>query len=169
MFGFWHGRRHACGDGEACGAHRDHGGHPGEQGHGPPWARHGGPFGGDGGGGGDDFGGSFGVRRPLRFLAFKLELDDAQVAELATILDTLKTERAQAAVDHRRTTSALADAVGGDVFDQAKAKGAGDERVRSAERVQSTVVRAVERIHAILKPEQRAKLAYLLRTGALAM
>jgi Spy/CpxP family protein refolding chaperone len=164
MFGFWHGRRHACGTGEACGAHFGHGGHHGEHGHGPPWGR----FGGDGGGG-DDFGGSFGVRRPLRFLAFKLELDDAQVALLATILDTLKTERAQAAVDHRRTTSALADAVGGDVFDQAKAKGAGDERVRSAERVQGAVVQAVERIHAILKPEQRSKLAYLLRTGALVM
>jgi Spy/CpxP family protein refolding chaperone len=166
MFGFWHGRRHACreGEGEACGAHFGHGGHGGA-----PWARHGAPFGGDGAGGGDDFGGSFGVRRPLRFLAFKLELDDAQVAELATILDTLKTERAQAAVDQRRTTSALADAVGGDVFDGAKAKGAGDERVKSAERVQAAVVQAVGRMHGLLKPEQRAKLAYLLRTGALAM
>ena len=37
---------------------------------------------------GDDFaGGAFGVRRPLRFLAHKLDLDDRQVAELARILD----------------------------------------------------------------------------------
>jgi Spy/CpxP family protein refolding chaperone len=109
------------------------------------------------------------VRRPLRFLAFKLELDEAQVAELATVLDTLKTERAQAAVDQRRTTSALADAVGGEVFDEAKAKSAGEERVKSAERTQAAVVQAVGRIHHLLKPEQRAKLAYLLRTGALLM
>src|SRR5207244_3357986 len=51
----------------------------------------------------DDFGtGGFGVRRPLRFLAHKLDLDDRQVAALARILDALKTERAQAEVDRRR-------------------------------------------------------------------
>src|SRR5205814_3650978 len=54
---------------------------------------------------GDFGGGPFGVRRPLRFLAHKLELDDRQVGELARILSDLKTERAQAAVDHRRSTS----------------------------------------------------------------
>src|SRR4051794_11042238 len=47
---------------------------------------------GGGGDGGD--GGGFGVRRPLRFLAYKLELDDRQVSELARILNELKTERA---------------------------------------------------------------------------
>src|SRR6266516_814830 len=56
-------------------------------------------------------GGPFGVRRPLRFLAYKLELDERQVEELARILDELKTERAQADVDSRRTLTALADAV----------------------------------------------------------
>lgn len=45
-------------------------------GHGP----HGEGFEGGLGGG---FGGTFGVRRPLRFLAYKLELDEKQVAELA--------------------------------------------------------------------------------------
>ena len=46
--------------------------------------------------------GGFGVRRPLRFLAWRLQLDDAQVTTLAAILNELKTERAQAAVDDRR-------------------------------------------------------------------
>jgi Spy/CpxP family protein refolding chaperone len=105
----------------------------------------------------------------LRFLAYKLELDEGQVAGLATVLDALKIERAQAAVDQRRTTSALADALGGETFDEGKAKAAGDERVKSAERVQVAVVQALGRIHALLRPEQRAKLAYLLRTGALLM
>src|SRR6266852_4606704 len=67
------------------------------------------------------FGGGFGVRRPLRFLAHKLALNDRQVGELARILDELKTERAQAEVDRRRTLSAFADAVAGDTFDSAKA------------------------------------------------
>jgi Spy/CpxP family protein refolding chaperone len=105
----------------------------------------------------------------LRFLAFKLELDDAQVTELATVLADLKTERAQAAVDQRRTTSALADVVAAEAFDESKARAAADERVKSAERLEGAVARAIGRIHALLKPEQRSKLAYLLRTGALSM
>ncbi|MFY9551700.1 MAG: hypothetical protein WAU32_11155, partial [Thermoanaerobaculia bacterium] len=69
-------------------------------------------------------GGAFGVRRPLRFLAYKLELEEAQVSELAKILDEIKTERAQAAVDHRRALSAFAEAISGEAFDAARA-GAG--------------------------------------------
>ena len=65
------------------------------------------------------------MRRPLRFLAYKLELDERQVAELARILDELKTERAQAEVDRRRSLSGFADAVGGSTFDAARAGGSG--------------------------------------------
>src|SRR5262245_30454456 len=83
---------------------------------------------------GDDLRAAFGVRRPLRVLAFKLQLDDAQIGELARILDELKTERAQAEVDGRRTVSAFADAVGGDSFDDAKASEGAALRVKSAER-----------------------------------
>jgi Spy/CpxP family protein refolding chaperone len=144
MMAWWHARRHAaCGEGASCGPHEWQGWHAG------PYGRH-------GGGGGEDFGGgNFGVRRPLRLLA--------------TILDELKIERAQAAVDQRRTTAALAEAVAGEVFDEAKAKGAADERVKSNERVQAAVARALGRIHALLDTEQRSKLAYLLRTGALSI
>src|SRR5262245_49330028 len=46
-------------------------------------------------------GGQFGVRRPLRFLAYKLGLSEPQVSEMARILNDLKTERAQSAVDDR--------------------------------------------------------------------
>jgi len=112
-------------------------------------------------------GGGFGVRRPLRFLAFKLGLDESQVAELAKILDELKTERAQAAVDDRRAITAIAEAVSADSFDEAKAKSAASVRVKSSETLQNSVNRAMARIHAILNPDQRAKLAYLIRTGAL--
>jgi Spy/CpxP family protein refolding chaperone len=161
---FWAARR-----GAHCGHSRDshdegasfgpHGG-----GH-----RHGGHHGGHGGDGDDLGGGSFGVRRPLRFLAYKLDLDDAQVTELAAILAELKTERAQAAVDERRTTSALADVIAGESFDEAKAKSVTGDRVKSTERVEEAVAKALGQIHKLLKAEQRAKLAYLLRTGALSM
>jgi Spy/CpxP family protein refolding chaperone len=162
VFGFW---RHRHDQGHDFGPHRA-GCHEGGCG---PQGWHAAPHGG-GGGGGDDFGGGgFGVRRPLRFLAYKLDLEEEQVTELASILNELKTERAQASVDLRRTTSALADAVAAESFDEAKAKAAADERVKSDERVQSAVARALGRIHKLLKPEQRAKLAYLLRTGALSI
>src|SRR5258708_34716302 len=75
MLAWWHARRHgAWGDG-GCGPESPESvfaqGHPG----GGPWGWHGG---GGGHGGGDESGAGFGVRRPLRFLAFKLDLDDAQ-------------------------------------------------------------------------------------------
>ncbi len=115
-----------------------------------------------------DFGsGAFGVRRPLRFLAFKLDLDERQVAELAKILSELKTDRAQAEVDSRRTLSAFADAVAGEQFDEARAKEGGTLRVGSAELLRDAVIRALGKIHALLDAEQRERLAYLIRTGTL--
>src|SRR5262249_22089471 len=79
--------------------------------------------------------GAFGGRRRLRVLALQLDLDEQQVTELARILDDLKTERAQAEVDGRRSTAAFADALGGEAFDAEKAASAGAMRVASAERL----------------------------------
>ena len=140
-----------CGSG--CGPRRGHG----------PHAEH--RF---AGGHDEDFGGgAFGVRRPLRFLAWKLELEEAQIAELAKVLDDLKTERAQAAVDNRRSTSAFAEGISGEAFDETKVAEAAALRVQTAERLRDAVVKALRRIHAALDPEQRERLAYLIRTGAL--
>jgi hypothetical protein len=107
-------------------------------------------------------GGSFGVRRPLRFLAHKLDLDDAQVEELAHVLSELKTERAQAAVDHRRTVAGFADVIAGETFDETRVGAVAAERVKSAERLRDALVKALGRI-------QRARFAYLIRTGALSL
>ena len=144
-------------------------------------AHHGcGVAGGGGGGGGrgerfaappgDDFGhwgggGGLGVRRPLRFLAHKLDLTEAQVAVLARILDELKTERAQAEVDNRRTVSAFADAVEGAEFGEPRAREGADLRVKAAERLRDAVTLALSRIHAMLEEDQRKRLSYLIRTG----
>jgi hypothetical protein len=121
--------------------------------------------------GGDDLGGggSFGVRRPLRFLAYRLNLNETQVEELAKILDELKTERAQAAVDDRRVTSGFADALGLDQFDAVKAADAGTLRLKSAERLRDAVLKALARMHTVLDSQQRAQLAYLIRTGTLSI
>jgi Spy/CpxP family protein refolding chaperone len=164
MVSWWRARQASCGDGGGCG---------------PGWGARqwagGYGRGGYGGGGSDEGegegfgGGAFGVRRPLRFLAYKLELDDRQVAELARILDELKTERAQAEVDRRRSLSAFADAVAGDTFDDAKAKQAAGARVATAERLRDAVTGALGRLHALLDKDQRERLAYLIRTGVLAL
>lgn len=160
FFGWWqqhHARREQA-------AH-EHGGY----GCGPHGGGHrGGPFQRPGfGGGHDDFGAGLGVRRPLRFLAHKLELEEAQVEKLATTLDRLKTERAQAEVDQRRRTGSIADAFANPTLDVAALSAASSEQVKSAERLEAAVQRALGEIHAMLDDEQRRKLAYLLRTGML--
>jgi len=164
FFGFWkqrhhHGEEAHCGDERACGPRGGFG--PGHR-----------PFGPGGPGGPPDWdtdGGGFGVRRPLRFLAWKLELEEHQVAKLAVLLDELKTERAQAAVDQRRSIAAFADGVESEVFDLARATEAAEQRVRTAERLKQAVLKALQAMHALLTPEQRKRLAYLLRTGALSI
>jgi Spy/CpxP family protein refolding chaperone len=158
MFAWWnHVRRSGSCGGGGCGPAGAHGGgeeHPSAF---PDW---------DGGEGG---GGPFGVRRPLRFLAQKLDLSQKQVDDLAKVLSDLKTERAQVAVDQRRTTSAFADAIAEDTFDAAKVESVANERVKSQERLRGALVSALRRIHALLTPDQRSRLAYLLRTGALSL
>lgn len=172
---WWHAQRaghgHGYGHGHGCGPQGQ--GEYTEQ-----WAGSCGPSGrppgdgdgfeGGGGGGFDDGGGGgFGVRRPLRFLAYKLELDERQVAELARVLSELKTDRAQAEVDRRRSIAALADALAGESFDGTKAAEAGSLRVSSAERLRDAVIKALQQIHALLDDDQRKRLAYLIRTGTL--
>lgn len=147
-FGHGHGREHGHGEGERWRERAERG----------PWAAH--RFAGDDGG-------EFGVRRPLRFLAYKLRLEDDQVSELARILDELKTERAQAEVDRRRSLGTFADALGEQTFDRNRAFESANLRVQSATRLRDAVVAALGKLHALLEPEQRARLAYLIRTGAL--
>ena len=153
------GHASGCGSWSCCPGESRHGGRPGH---------------GHGYGGGDEEaegfgGGPFGVRRPLRFLAYKLELDEKQVAELARLLDDLKTERAQGEVDRRRSLSGFADAVAGETFDAARAKEAAALRVGTAERLRDAVLAALGRLHALLDNEQRERLAYLIRTGVLTL
>lgn len=116
---------------------------------------------------GHDDGVGFGVRRPLRYLAWKLELEQEQVGKLASIIDALKTERAQADVDFRRSTSAIAAAFEAESVDPAALQAAAKQRVEAEERRQRAVSTALERIHEVLDAEQRKRFAYLLRTGTL--
>lgn len=116
-----------------------------------------------------DVGGGQGVRRPLRFLVHRLGLEESQIGELAKILDELKTERAQAEVDRRRTIAAFADAITAEQFDLARAREGGDMRVKTEDHLRTAVLKALQQLHALLTPEQRTRLAYLIRTGTLSI
>ena len=109
----------------------------------------------------------FGVRRPLRYMAHRLDLDDDQIDTLAGILNVLKTERAQARLDEQRSIAGIADAVEGDEFNTAKAVEALNARVEAAERLKQEVLNTLQKTHEMLDPEQRRRLAYLLRSGQL--
>ena len=164
FFQYWNERRrhrHEQRAEHGCGpfARPDGAGAEAPWGFGPP------PGWGHGGGGG----GGFGVRRPLRFLAHKLELDEPQVETLAKLLDELKTERAQAEVDERRTLTSIAAAMEGETFDATRAEEGLQARTKSTEQVQKAVHRALVGIHAALRAEQRTRFAYLLRTGAVTL
>jgi Spy/CpxP family protein refolding chaperone len=161
MMHWWRLRQRAAAE---CGTHAGCGssdfrpfGHPAAE-----WERHSAPPHAD-----DPGAAGFGVRRPLRFLAYRLGLDDEQVAALARILNDVKTERAQVEVDGRRTLAAFADAVSGATFDEQHATDGAAMRVRSQERLRDVVVKALREIHGMLRPEQRERLAYLIRTGSL--
>ncbi len=109
----------------------------------------------------------FGVRRPLRFLARRLDLSDEQLEDAARILERLKIERAQAAVDLRRTAADLADALDGNEFNTERAGSASQTRVDTARRVQEALTTALRELHEVLDSDQRAQLATLIRRGEL--
>ena len=156
--GWWRARHGGC----HSHAHPDAGCEPA---HGEWHGRHFGAWAGPG----FDEGGVLGVRRPLRFLAYKLDLNEQQVAACAAILDQLKTERAQAAVDQRRRISGLAEAIEAASFDEDRVANVGEEQRKTEERVRNAVAQALKQLHAALDEEQRKRLAYLLRTGALSL
>ena len=112
---------------------------------------------------------NFGVRRPLRYLTYHLDLDETQTRKVATILDQLKHEREQSKLDESRTVSDLADLVTNPDLSVDMLKEALAPRVDSAERLQLAVARAVQQLAVVLDPDQRAELAYLLTSKALVL
>ena len=109
----------------------------------------------------------FGIRRPLRHLSWKLDLDEDQIREMADILARLKTARAQARVDREASVNDLAQAFGSEDFDDEKAAEAIERRKTSVGGHEDSVLEALRRIHAILDADQRAEFAYQLRSGSL--
>lgn len=112
---------------------------------------------------------AFGVKRPLRYLSYELGLDEHQVREVARILSNLKTERAQAEVDERRTVGRMADAMAGADFQEQVAEEGLNLRVESARQMSKEVLETLRQLHEVLDVNQRHRLADLLRSGAVSL
>jgi len=110
--------------------------------------------------------GGFGIRRPVRFLADRLELDEKQLSKVARIVEQIRIEREQAAVDLRRAAGDFADALEASGFETAAAEAAGQRRIDAATSVQTVVSRSLRELHELLDEDQREELASLIRTGA---
>ena len=110
-------------------------------------------------------GASFGVRRPLRYLSHRLDLDESQVRRMASVLNQLKTEREQATLDEKRTVANLAGLLteGTPTLEDCKAQLAG--RVSAAEHMQNETAKAVVAISELLDEDQRGEFIDLLLTG----
>jgi hypothetical protein len=109
---------------------------------------------------------TFGVRRPLRHLAWKLNLSEAQVRDVVDVLDRLKTAYNQARLDQDRSTSEVAAAFTGAEFDADRVTSALANRTRATEVLNADLLVATRRIFELLNEEQRREFAYLLRSGA---
>ena len=109
-------------------------------------------------------GGGFGVRRPLRYLAYHLDLDDGQTRRIAAIFDRLKIEREQASVDESRTITNVASLVTNPNVSVDMLTTALAPRVASAEQLQLATARAIQDIVSELDAEQREDFAYLLNS-----
>ncbi|MEE9280182.1 MAG: Spy/CpxP family protein refolding chaperone [Myxococcota bacterium] len=109
-------------------------------------------------------GGGLGVRRPLRFLTWRLDLSREQVAQAARVIERLKIEREQANVDLRRAAAEMADAVEAASFDRTRMDAAHQRRIDAARSVQDAVGGALEEFHGFLDEEQRETFAALIRS-----
>ena len=111
----------------------------------------------------------FGVRRPLRYLRYHLDLDDGQSRRVAAILNRVKLEREQAEVDNKRAMHALADTLVRDDAHVEQLRTALDPRVKSAERLQAETARALNELGEVLDADQLQQFADMLRSGLISL
>lgn len=104
----------------------------------------------------------FAMKRPLRFLVHKLELDDDQSMIVADAMNDFRIERAQFEVDRSRAKKTLMDALKKETFDDDQANDAIEAAASATKALQTAFTASLKRIHAVLDEGQRQKLAVLL-------
>lgn len=104
----------------------------------------------------------FGIRRPLRYLVHRLDLDDSQTRRMAAVLNQLKTEREQAQLDEKRTVTAVAELMSEDTPTLDEVQAALKPRIDSVEKLNTEVAKAVVAISDFLDEDQKDEFVSLL-------
>jgi Spy/CpxP family protein refolding chaperone len=147
-----------CGNGGMGG---DYGGCEGRGGgFGPPWARFRGRWGRGGHGGG--IGGSFW----LRMLYTRLDTTPGQEREIRSAIEDLRDRAKDAKSGMLETRESLGKAIGGETFDDAAFEAVSARVDATSEKVKDALSSALKRIHGVLDPKQRERLADLVSRGA---
>ena len=107
----------------------------------------------------------FGVRRPLRKLTWRLDLDDQQAQRLADVLNRLKTAYGQADLDRQRANADVAALFDEDQFSASAASAAMEHRLRATADLSEELKRAFARIFEVLDANQRREFARMIRAG----
>jgi Spy/CpxP family protein refolding chaperone len=114
-------------------------------------------------------GSGFGVRRPLRYLSHHLDLDESQVRRLATVLNSLKTEREQVELDEKRTVAAMANLLESGTPTLDEVREVLDVRVKSAELLKEETAKSLVSISDFLDEDQRQEFIKLLLTNSFSL
>ncbi len=112
-------------------------------------------------------GAQFGVRRPLRYLSYQLDLSENQMRRMSSVLNAIKNEREQSALDEKRTVTAIADLMADGTPTLEEFSEALQPRTRSAEQLQAEIARGLAQISDILDEDQREQFVGLLLSGAI--
>ncbi len=114
-------------------------------------------------------GASFGVRRPLRYLAHRLDLDESQTRRMAAVLNQLKTEREQAAVDEKRSIAAIAELMAEGTPTLEEVHEALESRANATHKLNEETAKAVVAISDFLDEDQKDEFINLLLTGTISL
>ena len=112
-------------------------------------------------------GAHFGVRRPLRYLGYQLDLSENQMRRMASVLNAIKNERKQSELDEKRTLTAIADLMTDGTPTLEEFSEALQPRTESANQLQAEIASGLAQISDILDEDQRERFVGLLLSGAI--
>lgn len=106
-----------------------------------------------------------GKNRFLRRLFFHLDTTPGQEREIRASLDELRERAADAARGVREAKASLGKSLEGEVFDEAAFEALSARIDAASAQMKDAAAGALRRVHAVLDPSQRARLAALLARG----
>jgi Spy/CpxP family protein refolding chaperone len=126
------------------------------------WGRH---WGGEGGGRGGHRGG-IGGSFWLRMLFARVDTTPGQEREIRAAIEDLRDRAKDAKSGMLETRESLGKSVAGETFDDAAFEAVSARVDATSEKMKDALSSALKRIHAVLDPKQRERLAELVSRGA---